>query len=426
MPAASVATDPIGLAWIVTVRWTTLVAGAGAIVAGRGGLDAHVPANVAAAVLGVIALSNLWLTWRVRHGAAGDTAVAGGFICADVLLLSWLLLKSGGVLNPASAFYLVQIVVAALVLGRVWTGVVTLLSVGGYAVLFLSQTDDLRAAQGMHPEIGTHIRGMWMAFALVAVIVGVLVTRLALAIERRDLALNALRDRNARAARAEGLATVVAGAAHELSTPLATIAVAARELELAIDRHADATVLREDAQLIGAEIDRCRKLLAGMAGRLSTPLGEAPEPMQAADAIEDACNRVAASDRSRLAVHVEAVPVVWPRHVVSEAIGNVMRNALQASGPADVVEVRVDRPVDGDVRIVVTDRGRGMPAEDLARAGEPFFTTKPQGHGIGLGLFVTRATLAQLGGTLELTSTPGRGTVASLTLPANVVGTVES
>ena len=148
---------------------------------------------------------------------------------------------------------------------------------------------------------------------------------------------------------------------------------------------------------------------------------------QAADVVEDACMRMPSADRSRLAIRCDPVTVVWPRSVVSQAIGNVLRNAVQASASGDVIDVRVDAVASGDVRIAVTDRGHGMSAEDLARAGEPFFTTKAQGDGIGLGLFVTRATLGQLGGSLGLTSSPGNGTVACITLPANVVrSSVES
>ncbi len=187
-------------------------------------------------------------------------------MCADVLVLSWLLFQSGGVLNPASVFYLVQIVVAALVLGWQWTGIVTGLSVAGYAALFLARNDALRAAQQMHPEIALHMRGMWLAFALTALIIAALVTRLAIAVERRDRALEALHDRTARADPLAGLATLATGAAHELSTPLATIAVAARELERSLTARFTDTALQRDARLIRAEIDRCRQVLDALAG----------------------------------------------------------------------------------------------------------------------------------------------------------------
>jgi two-component system sensor histidine kinase RegB len=412
------------MAWLVTVRWTTLAACAGALVAGAGGLGARAPVAAAAAASAAVALTNTWLMWRIRRGSPVSAPAAGVCISADVVLLTWLLLMSGGALNPASAFYLVQIVVTALVLGRRWTAAVTALSVSGYAVLFLFQTDELRAAQGMHPEIATHMRGMWLAFAIVAIVIGVLVTRLALAIERRDRALDALRDRNARASRAAGLASVVAGAAHELGTPLATMAVAAHELELAIADH-DAAAMREDARLIREEIDRCRALLAGMAGRVSLPLGEAPARSALSAVVEAVLSRVPAGDRGRVRVTCPAADVRWPLDVVAQALGNVVRNALQASPPENDVDLRT-AVLDGRVEVVVQDRGAGMSADTAARAGEPFFTTKPEGRGIGLGLFVAKSSVEQLGGRLDLVSTPGQGTTVTITLPRDVVHTVQA
>jgi two-component system sensor histidine kinase RegB len=70
--------------------------------------------------------------------------------------------------------------------------------------------------------------------------------------------------------------------------------------------------------------------------------------------------------------------------------------------------------------MAVTDHGAGMSPEVLARAGEPFYTTKAQGQGTGLGLFVARSTMEQLGGALTITSRAGHGTTVSMTLPADV------
>ena len=175
--ATGAAPDAIGLAWLVNGRWFTIVAAAGAVIAGRSALESQLPLEIVGAIVGVILVSNLWLWWRVRRGAWTRGSVAGALLCLDVVLLSWLLLNSGGVLNPASVFYLVQIVLAALVLGRTWAWGVTALSVAGYATLFLAPTDHLRDAQAMHPEIALHMRGMWIAFALTALIIAVLVTR---------------------------------------------------------------------------------------------------------------------------------------------------------------------------------------------------------------------------------------------------------
>jgi two-component system sensor histidine kinase RegB len=413
----------VALSWLVTVRWTTLVAGAGAMVAGYSGFGASMPVAAAGLLLGVFALSNAWLTWRVRsRRTAGLATAAGALVCADVLLLSWLLLESGSVLNPVSVFLLVQIVLAALVLGRLWTWVVTTLAVGGYAALFLVPSSELSTAQSMHPEIGLHMRGMWLAFTVTALAIGALVTRLALAIEHRDRELETLRDRHARAMRFASLTTLAAGAAHELSTPLATIAVASRELEQALGSRAADRDLQGDAQLIRSEIDRCRRVLDDMAGRIAEPMGEAPRLATLSEALTEALARLVPADRARVTLTIPTeVPVVWPVGVIAHAVSNLVTNGLHASPPDGRVTVTADRTADQRVRVVVADRGRGMSPEELARAGEPFFTTKPQGVGTGLGLFVARSAVEQLGGTLTIVSTKDDGTTATIFLDRDVV-----
>jgi two-component system, sensor histidine kinase RegB len=414
------ATDPVGLSWLISVRWTMLLAGVGALVAGRSALEISVPFVEAAVLLAVCGVSNVLLMLRVRRGNADVSTIAGVLVCADVVLLSWLLLRSGGVLNPASVFYLVQIVVAALVLGRRWTWVITALSVAGYAALFIAPTDDLRAAQGMHPEIALHMRGMWLAFALTALVIAALVTRLAIAIERRDAALAALHERSARASRISGLATLAAGAAHELSTPLATIALAAGELERNLAGSAHAS-LRDDARLIRAETARCRQILDGMSAQGGEVSGETPRRTTLDTLIGVVRERFTADEWARLDVEGRGdTEVVWPIGVVARALDNVLKNALQASASGE--RVRLEFAVKPKQIVVsVIDRGLAMTPAQLSRAGEPFFTTKPAGSGTGLGLFVARSSVEQLGGSLVLTSLPGKGTTAVFTLPANVL-----
>jgi two-component system sensor histidine kinase RegB len=413
----------VGLSWLVTVRWTSLIAVAGTVMAGITGLQTAIPVGLVSLSAAVMAVSNIWLMWRIRAGRAAETMTAAGvFVCGDVVLLTVLLLESGGALNPASAFYLVQIVMTALVLGRVWTWVVTALSVVGYAILFMTPTMELSNAQVMHPEIGVHMRGMWIAFALTALIVGVLVTRLAIAIERRDSALQSLRDQAARASRFAGLTTLATGAAHELSTPLATMAVAAHELGRTLATHAVDEHVRTDLALIRSEIDRCRVILDDMTGRTGEPSGAAPQPSSLVDVLEAVESRLAPVELQRVRTTVASdIAVVWPIDVVSRAIFNLVRNALQASTEHSEVELDVAPLDEQRVRISVIDRGAGMSQEHLARAGEPFFTTKAPGTGTGLGLFVTRSSITQLNGTLTLASEPGHGTTATVVLPRDVV-----
>lgn len=411
----------VELLWLATVRWAGLLADVGVIVAGLRGLTDVPLLWLPAALIGAAALSNIWLAWRVRQEPMPSSAVAGACVVADVVVLSALLREFGGVLNPVGIFYLVDIVLAALVLGRAWTWVVTLLSIGGYGVLFLAPSSSLTAAQTMHPEIGMHIQGMWLAFAATALIVALLVARLASMVERRDRALGELHERSARDARLAGLATLAAGAAHELSTPLATIAVAAKELELGLRAGTPSTDALDDVTLIRTEIARCRQVLDNMAANVGEPAGGAPVSTTVAAVIDRALASLPTADRSRLDVDGHAaISVIWPIGVMTQALVNLIRNGLQASAPAGRVTITT-RQTDQGVEIEVRDTGGGMSRETLARAGEPFFTTKTQGSGMGLGLFVAKSAVDRLGGELTLRSEERVGTFATVRLPVAAV-----
>jgi two-component system sensor histidine kinase RegB len=217
------------------------------------------------------------------------------------------------------------------------------------------------------------------------------------------------------------LATVAAGAAHELSTPLATIAVAARELERAASGQPNAGDMVDDARLIRREIDRCRRVIDDMAGRVSEPMGEAPRLVQWAEVMADILEGIAPPQRARVRWLTGGVTdVTWPVGVVAQAVANLVRNALQASADDQAVTVDCQPAGETTVAIVVRDQGTGMEPDVLARVGEPFFTTKPQGLGIGLGVFTARSAIERLGGTVDLASVPGGGTTATITLPRHV------
>jgi len=112
----------------------------------------------------------------------------------------------------------------------------------------------------------------------------------------------------------------------------------------------------------------------------------------------------------------ERASLVVPVRAVAQALRAVVQNAVQASPPAVPVRLRVSR-ADSGWQFVVQDDGPGMPAAVLRHAGEPFFTTKPPGHGMGLGLYLARVTVSQLGGRLDLASVEGGGTTVTLIIP---------
>ena len=224
-------------------------------------------------------------------------------------------------------------------------------------------------------------------------------------------------ERQAHHEKLEALATLAAGAAHELATPLSTIAIVANELEKALASNEEHSSVREDAKLIRREVDRCRRILDRMASDAGEPSGE---PLR----VHTVKELIAATlqELDEAAVHVEceadveSVRLRIPLQGLAQALRGLVRNALDAS-PAGVSVVLVAFRSDDSVVMHIRDRGAGMDPITLQRVAEPFFTTKPPGRGMGLGVFLARTLVERLHGTVTYDSTRGQGTTVIVRLP---------
>jgi two-component system sensor histidine kinase RegB len=304
-----------------------------------------------------------------------------------------------------------------------------LLSLASSAVLF-ARHEPLPIGGDHASHMSAHLRGMWVAFGVAAAFIVYFLMRVRRALARREEELVASRHLAARQERLASLATMAAGAAHELSTPLGTVALAAKELERALTKAADSE-LAADARLIREQVGRCRAILEQMAQGAGT-VGETVGAVTVGALLDEALVGVRAAPTVHLDVSgdVGKSSLRIPPRAVSQALRSLITNAQDASPPNATVVVVVRR--EGSIlSISIRDRGGGIPAEVLARIGEPFFTTKAPGRGMGLGLFLARAVIEGVGGTLQIDSSAGAGTEVSVRLPTDVspvmvVGTVRS
>jgi two-component system sensor histidine kinase RegB len=413
----------VGLPWLVRLRWGIVAFEVLVVAIAVRAFEVALPAGAVTGCLAIATASNLGLSRWLRAGGRGSEALCGAVLGFDILLFTGILHLSGGPWNPFTILYLVYITLAAVVLGPRWTWTLAALAVLGYATLFLAPASPGTGAHDHGAGVSAHLQGMWIAFVSAAALVTYFVVRLTAAIERRDTEIAAVREQAAHSERLASLTTLAAGAAHELGSPLATIAVVAGELERALtgSPRPETEPLVADARLIRAELERCRRILDAMAAEAGQAAGEVPAPVTLRTLVDETLAALPEAEARRVAIgEVSAATVVVPTRALVQAVTGLVRNALDATRAGEPVElsVRVDA---GGVRVRVRDEGPGMSAEVMARAGEPFFTTKPAGRGFGLGLFLTRALAEQLGGRFAITSAPGAGATAEITLPPRIV-----
>jgi two-component system sensor histidine kinase RegB len=414
----------VALPWLLRVRWW-LVGGQAAVIAIASlGLSIDLPLAMLAPLVVVAALSNAVAPTIAHRVPAGH--LGGSLLLVDVLLLTGLLSVTGGPLNPFSMQFLVYITLAAVVLGGQWTWTITVASALGFGSLFFFPVDEHTAiAHAFSGQMGGHLQGMWWAFVTAAVLTAVFVVRLSREIDARDQELEVARDRAVRTERLASLTTLAAGAAHELSTPLSTIAVAARELERALGQiPSTSTEVLEDVRLIQQQLGRARGILDRLGSRAGDPTGEMPAEVTVTQLLTEAMQQISAPDHTRVTVSGTTGSVVAPVTSLAQCLAGLIRNGLEAEAGTSGAppQVRVSSHVEtigaaAWAVITIRDDGRGIPSDQLAHVGEPFFTTKAPGKGMGLGVFLARLLATELGGALTLASVEGAGTTVTMRLP---------
>jgi two-component system response regulator RegA len=206
--------------------------------------------------------------------------------------------------------------------------------------------------------LSSHLHGMLVAFVVAAVLVAYFVVQLSAAIEARDREIAAFRDLAMRNERLASLTTLAAGAAHELGTPLGTIAVASKELERALTRlpETQAASFLEDARLIRSEVDRCRSILDRLSSDAGDLRGEAPESVPIRTVVDDALANLSADQSARVRVELSAQEstATVPRFALATAIASLLRNALDAT-PANVPVRLLVASANGRLSMTVRD-----------------------------------------------------------------------
>jgi two-component system sensor histidine kinase RegB len=403
--------------WLVRLRWASVLALAGAAWAAHTVWRVRLPLVPLVTLLAALAVTNAALAFQLRRPAPRRSVLVGALLL-DMGLLTGILYLVGGPINPFGIVYLVGITVAAVSLGYRWAIALGVLSNVAYGFTFWYHRPlEFVDSSGGSAVMTLHLSGMWVAFAAATGLIAYFVGRVSEALAQRERELTEARASVAKSERVAALFALGAGAAHELATPLSTIRTAAGELERAMARRPESTKDADYIAIIRGELDRCAQVLDQLSGRASST-SNAESHVLLLRVVDDLRYRLGESLAQRLDVSVPSDTKVLdvPAEPLRQVLIALLRNAFDASQPHQRVTMRLDQT--NGLRVEVIDRGRGMSESEVARAGEPFFTTKPAGAGLGLGLFLVRAFADQMGGTMQLQSTPGVGTSVILELPA--------
>jgi two-component system sensor histidine kinase RegB len=367
------------------------------------------------------AVLNLALRWRfplsqrlTEHGA---TILLG----YDILQLAGLLFFTGGIVNPFAILFLAPVAVAAASLALRHAVGLLALAIGCVTVLtrWSLRLPSIGGEDLSLPSV--YLVGLWSALVISAAFMTFSAHRVAAEAGRTASALAATELALARAQHLSQLDGLAAAAAHELSTPLATIALVVRELaaQPTLDEGSS-----DDLELLEQSVDRCRSILA----KLSAPRDLSSQALGFSSPLELA--EAAAAPHRLLGVSItvegegpEPAPKCPHNPGVVSALGNLIENAVGFAENAVMIRASWTKSA---VDVVIADDGPGFPADILARIGEPYLSKrdgerKTQGPdgGLGLGLFVATIFIKRSGGVLrfENAKPPTKGAIVTIQWP---------
>lgn len=379
------------------------------------GLGVDLPARAIGGAIALLTLLNL-LTWLrlQRTGPVTDVELFAHLLL-DVLALTIMLYFSGGSANPFVLVYLLPITLTAAALPGFYTWIMAAITVACYSLLMLVYWPMPRTHTQNGNDFDLHVLGMWLAFVMSAGLIAYFVVKMSQTLRDRDQALAVLREDQLRNERILALGTLATGAAHELGTPLSTMAVLLKDLEMESNLTHD---VAEKLGILRGQVMRCKHILSNLTASAGQARAEAGGGMDLDRYLAQiVTNWQGIRPAAKVVSHwhgTRPAPRILAEQTLSQAIMNILNNAADAS--QDQMEVE-GQWSERELRLEVRDRGPGLAPTVEKNAGTLFFTTKDPELGLGLGLFLARATLSRFGGSVQLFNREGGGAGTRLILP---------
>ncbi|MGB0466125.1 MAG: ATP-binding protein [Pontibacterium sp.] len=398
------------------IRTLTLFGQSAAILFALYMLQASLNVWMVGSTLLALALLNLMTYARLQSGWPVTEPEFFTQLMADVVLYGCLLFQTGGATNPFIFLLLIPLIISAATLSQRYTLLTGVLVIAIYSSL-LFQFIPIIQPEDHHQHrllrlFDLHTTGLWINFILTVLVVTWFIVRMRHSMHRQQERLEAEREKRINDQQLLSLATMAAGTAHELGTPLSTLRVLVSELQAEYEH--DAT-LQEDLALMRQQIDSCsdrlqqfsRSVQEEQATQRITPITDV-----LAEVIEQWTILRPEVNYTLTTPGQPPIPDVNSSTSLRQSILNLLNNAADAQPKG----IHIDLNWDTDsIMLQIHDQGAGLSLEAHDNLGKPFVTTK--GRGLGIGLFLTATTLARYDGSVRLYNHPQGGTLTEVIIP---------
>ena len=400
---------------LIQLRWIAVIGQVVTIEFAFYGLGIQLPIRMMLAALSILLVFNIvsLLRWRSRRRFShGELFVS---LLVDVAMLTAQLYLSGGASNPFVFLYLLQVTLGAVLLKPSFVWSLFAITATCFAALAGFAQPLALPPDHDHGLSSLYLQGTLICFVLNAVLLVIFITRIGKNLRQQDARLAGLRQRAAEEEHIVRMGLLASGAAHELGTPLATLAVILGDWRRMPAFTLDPELLQEVTEM-ETQLKRCKAIVSG----ILLSAGEARGESSAATTITTFIDELVEEwrhTRVRAALHYDNLfghdmPVVSDS-AVKQMIFNVLDNALESSG--QWLHLAVARE-DGDLVLRCTDRGPGFAPAMLAQFGKPYNSSKGRPGG-GLGLFLVVNVARTLGGVVTATNPTGGGACVTIKLP---------
>ena len=360
-------------------------------------------------IISIASLIRLRMPWPVSNNELFAQLVI------DVMVLTCLLYYSGGSTNPFAPLFLLPLVLTAATLSGWYAWVMVALTISCYSLLLFFYIP-FPESHAMHGGDGfrLHVLGMWLGFIFSALLVAGFTARMAITVQRQNKKIADLREKHLKHEHVLALGTLAAGAAHELGTPLSTMAILLKDLS------PEMPLSESKLNTLQGQVNRCKNIL----GSISAASGEIRAESGSITKLDDYLPHLVdrwKNTRTEVIVKsdfkgTDPAPSIVVDQTLDQALLNILNNAADAS--PDDVEIHGEWN-DKELTLIVSDRGTGLSPELEEKAGESILSTKQDG--MGLGLFLTYTTLERLGGEVRIFNREDGGVKCQINLPLSTI-----